>query len=42
MIFGKSADISKIKRDFVLKGKFPETTYVCTKYIQNFKFLAKF
>ena len=35
----KNADISKIRKVLVLKGIFPETTYVCT-YVPNLKFLA--
>ena len=35
----KNADIRKVKRALVLKGKFSETTYVCT-YQENLEFLA--
>ena len=36
----RNADISKIKRALVLKGKFSKTAYMCITYVPNFKFIA--
>ena len=34
----KNANISKIKRDLLLKGIYPETTYVCVRMCQIWSF----